>query len=157
WFWMSGKRLLAGILVGLPLLILPLVGPIRTVLLEAVRPLATGSWYELGTGRAVLFAAQVSAFHQGSPLEKLVGRGLHSAPDSTERFSPLEKISSGLSTFGEGNRGAHNQFLRVLDESGVIGLIAIVGVIVCAVRACIRGMKCQNGGEADRAFARSTL
>lgn len=156
WFWLAGRRLLAGLLVGLPLLILPLVGPVRTVILEAVRPLASGAWYELGTGRAVLFAAQVSAFQQGSSLEKLVGRGLHSAPDITERFSPLEKIQTGQSTFGEGNKGAHNQFLRVLDESGVFGLIAIVGVIVCALRICVRGMSRRTGGETDRAFARST-
>jgi len=157
WFWLIGRRALAGILVGLPLLILPLVGPVRTVILEAVRPLTSGAWYELGTGRAVLFAAQVAAFHQGTPLEKLVGRGLHSAPDITERFSPLEKIQTGQSTFGEGNRGAHNQFLRVLDESGVVGLIAITGVIVFAVRACVRGMKSEGGEDVDRAFARSTL
>ena len=157
WFWLAGRRVLAGAVVGLPLLALPLVGPVRTVVLEAIRPITSGSWYELGTGRAVLFAAQVSAFHQGTPLEKLVGRGLHSAPDITERFSPLEKIATGQSTFGEGNKGAHNQFLRVLDESGVIGLIAIIGVIVCAVRACVRGMSRKNGAEADRAFARSTL
>ena len=157
WFWLAGRRLVAGLLVGLPLLVLPLVGPVRTVILEAVRPLASGSWYELGTGRAVLFAAQVAAFQQGSPLEKLVGRGLHSAPDITERFSPLEKIQTGQSTFGEGNRGAHNQFLRVLDESGVFGLVAILGVVVCALRICVRGMKRRAGCETDRAFARSTL
>jgi hypothetical protein len=157
WFWMSGKRVLAGVLIGLPLLLLPLVGPVRTVILEAIRPLTSGAWYELGTGRAVLFAAQVSAFEQGSPLEKLVGRGLHSAPDITERFSPLEKISMGQSTFGEGNKGAHNQFLRVLDESGLVGLIAILGVMVCSVRVCLRGMKRNCDGEIDHDFARSTL
>jgi len=157
WFWMSGKRVLAGVLVGLPLLLLPLIGPVRTVILEAVRPLTSGAWYELGTGRAVLFAAQVSAFEQGSPLEKVVGRGLHSAPEITERFSPLEKISMGQSTFGEGNKGAHNQFLRVLDESGLVGLIAILGVIISSVRICLRGMKCNPRGEIDHDFARSTL
>src|SRR5262249_8034914 len=85
WLWLSGRRALAGVAAVLVLIALPMIGPVRTVLLEAVRPLSTGAWYELGTGRAVLFVAQVSAFRQASPLEKLVGRGLHSSPDITER------------------------------------------------------------------------
>ncbi len=94
----------------------------RTVLTEAVRPLSSGSYYELASGRGVLFAAQALGFQRATLVQKVIGRGLHSTPALNQQFGATLLSETGDRDLDEGNVGAHNQYLRVLTESGLLGL-----------------------------------
>ena len=134
----------------------PLFPQIRSVATEAVRPLAEGSLYELGTGRALLFAAQVSAFADATTFKKVFGRGLHSTPAVNVQYAPGMAIDTGSADFAEGNVGAHNQYLRLLTESGLVGLAALAWTLCLAVSSCwrVRGRARFAG---DSAMASATL
>lgn len=112
--------------------------PTRAVVLEAVRPLSSGSYYELATGRGVLFAAQAIAFQKATPVQKVIGRGIHATPGINRQFAPFLLSETGDKDFDEGNVGAHNQFLRVLTESGVLGLLIFATVIGLSMRDAAR-------------------
>jgi len=116
-------------------LILP---PTRSVIFEAVRPLSSGSYYELATGRGVLFAAQVIAYQRATLPQKIIGRGLHSTPGINRQFAPMLLEDAGSPELNEGNVGAHNQYLRVLTESGIVGLLVFATVIALSMRDAVR-------------------
>jgi len=136
--WFVGR---GGVAVGLVLIAAAgalIVPPTRAVIFEAIRPLSTGSYYELATGRGVLFAAQVIAFQRATTVQKIVGRGLHSTPGINRQFAPMLLEDSGSPELNEGNVGAHNQYLRVLTESGIVGLLVFAAVLALSVRDCLR-------------------
>jgi O-antigen ligase len=136
WFMGRGSLALALVLIAAAgALILP---PTRTVIFEAVRPLSSGSYYELATGRGVLFAAQVIAFQRATPVQKLIGRGLHSTQGINRQFAPMLLEESGNTELDEGNVGAHNQYLRVLTESGILGILVFATVLVLSFRDAVR-------------------
>ena len=156
--WLAIRRhgVLAGACLVTAAVLAPLIPQIRTVATEAVRPLSEGRLYELGTGRGLLFAAQVAAFADASPLKKIFGRGLHSTPAVNVQYAPGELIDTGSADFEEGNVGAHNQYLRVLTESGIIGLAALVSALSLAISCCWRvGKHARSAG--DRAMANATF
>jgi len=147
---LAGACLLTAVVLG------PLIPQVRTVATEAVRPLAEGAFYELGTGRGLLFAAQVSAFADASVLKKVFGRGLHSTPAVNVQYAPGAVIDTGSADFEEGNVGAHNQYLRVLTESGVVGLAVLVSALCLAISCCWRVRRCARS-SGDSAMASATL
>jgi len=112
--------------------------PTRAVIVEAVRPLSSGSYYELATGRGVLFAAQVIAYQRATLAQKILGRGLHSTSGINRQFAPMLLEDSGTPELNEGNVGAHNQYLRVLTESGMVGLLVFATVLALGMRDAVR-------------------
>ena len=156
WLWMSRKRTAALAVLASITISCVAVSPIRRVLTNAALPLSEGNVYELGTGRGLLFAAQVIAFQQATVSEKLLGRGLHSAPTVNYRFAPTTAIDPGIVDVEEGNVGAHDQYLRVLTESGVLGLLAIVSALVLSIQQCNRVRKLRNDTIAS-GFATATV
>jgi hypothetical protein len=132
------------------------VAPVREVIVSAARPIREGAIYQFGTGRALLFAAQVAAFNDATPLRKMVGRGLHSTPAVNLNYSPIVAADPGLYQLEEGNVGAHNQYLRVLTESGIVGLLLLVVILSSAGLSC-RAVLQHCASPIDRAMASATL
>lgn len=110
----------------------------RTVLNEAIRPLSSGSYYELASGRGVLFAAQAIGFQKATLAQKMFGRGLHSTSALNRQFGAFLLSETGDRDLDEGNVGAHNQYLRVLTESGIVGLLVFAAVIALSMRDAAR-------------------
>jgi hypothetical protein len=136
--YMVGRRWLAVASIFAVVAGAALFGPTRAVITEAVRPLSTGAYTELASGRGLLFAAQVAAFQRATIMQKVIGRGLHSTPGVNRQFAPFASIDTGESDLDEGNIGAHNQFLRVLTENGLAGLFVFMTVLVLSFRAAAR-------------------
>lgn len=133
-----------------------LVPPLRTVFVHALKPLEEGSLYEFGTGRGVLFAAQVLGFIDANPVEKAIGRGLLSGPTVIVDYSPVPL--PGLERAYEEGRGmtSHNQVLRVLTDSGILGVVALGILITVVVGACVRGIRVGKT-KVEREFAGATF
>ncbi len=128
--WQGKHRVVAFAAVPLGLAGLLLLPPVRAALNDAIRPVAEGKVYEIGTGRAMLFVAHARAFADATLMEKVLGRGLHSSPSVSRDYSPIPAIASGETETEEGNMGAHNQFLRALTETGLVGLVCTIGIFV---------------------------
>jgi hypothetical protein len=156
--WLGVRRhgVLAGACLTAVVALAPVIPQIRTVATEAVRPITEGSLYELGTGRGLLFAAQVAAFADAPALKKIFGRGLHSTPAVNVQYAPGMAIDTGGADFEEGNVGAHNQYLRVLTESGILGLAALVSALWLSVSCCWR-VRRRAPSAPDSAMASATL
>jgi len=155
WLLLRGRRTATVLCLGggvAAALILP--GP-RQVIVNATRPLLEGDVYAFGTGRTLLFVAQLSAFQDASVPQKLFGRGLHATPGVNLKYSPTPALNPELDEFEVGNVGAHNQYLRVLTESGVFGLIALLVAIGLVIRSC-RRVLASSGDWVEQAFAAAT-
>jgi hypothetical protein len=140
WMWVTKHRVLAGgVLLG-AFAIFIVAPPVQRVVREAVRPLKEGSVYELGTGRALLYAAQVTAYVAASPVQKVLGRGLHSVQGVIVKYSPIPVVALEDQYEAGGGVGSHNQFLRVLTEAGLLGLVTLSILIFLVFRSCLRGM-----------------
>ena len=154
--WVAKRRTaLAVSLLGLSI-VFAVVPPLRMVLVHALQPLEEGTLYELGTGRGVLFAAQVLGFIDASPVEKTLGRGLMSAPKVIVDYSPIPL--PGLERAFEEGRGmtSHNQILRILTDSGLLGVVALGLLIVVIVGACARTAR-EGRSTIEREFAVAAL
>ena len=156
--WLGIRRhgILAVACLATVVAVAPIIPQVRTVANEAIRPLAEGSFYELGTGRGLLFAAQVAAFADATALRKVFGRGLHSTPAVNVQYAPGTAIDTGGADFEEGNVGAHNQYLRVLTESGIIGLAILISALCLTISCCWRVRK-HSRFPRDSAMASATL
>jgi len=155
WLSLRGRRTATLLCLGggvAAAFILP--GP-RQVIVNATRPLLEGDVYAFGTGRTLLFVAQLSAFQDASVPQKLFGRGLHATPAVNLKYSPTPALNPELDEFEVGNVGAHNQFLRVLTESGVFGLAALLVAVGLAIRSC-RRVLARSGDRIEQAFAAAT-
>jgi hypothetical protein len=133
-----------------------LIPPLRTVFVHALKPIEDGSFYELGTGRGVLFAAQVLGFFDANPVEKTIGRGLLSGPRVIVDYSPIPL--PGLERAFEEGRGmtSHNQVLRVLTDSGILGVVSLVVLVSVVVWTCVRAIR-TGKTEVEREFAGATF
>jgi len=133
---MGRGALAAGLIVAAAAaaMILP---PTRAIVTEAIRPLSSGSYYELATGRGVLFAAQAIGFQKATLKEKVIGRGLHSTPGINRQYAPMLLSETGDRELDEGNVGAHNQYLRVLTESGLVGLLIFGAILALGMRDAV--------------------
>ena len=155
WLSLRGRRtatllcLLGGVAAAL---VLP--GP-RQVVENATRPLLEGDVYAFGTGRTLLFVAQLSAFMDASVPQKLFGRGLHATPAVNLKYSPTPALNPELDEFEVGNVGAHNQYLRVLTESGVFGLATLLVAVGLAIRSC-RRVLARSQDQIEKGFAAAT-
>ena len=151
--WQNKRRTFALAALPLGMFLLLLLPPVRTAINDAVRPLAEGKVYEVGTGRAMLFVAQVRAFADATVSQKVLGRGIHSSASVSNDYSPVPSVALGLTETVEGNMGAHNQFLRAVTETGVIGLLCTVAIFLAAF-----GMFHERGREdaLEGRFARAS-
>jgi len=154
--WVAKRRVMLGVSMLFLCLVFVVVPPLRLVLVHAVKPLEEGSLYELGTGRGVLFAAQVLGFIGAGPVEKAIGRGLMSAPKVIVDYSPIPL--PGLERAFEEGRGmtSHNQILRILTDSGLLGVAVLGLLIVSIVYACIRTTR-EGRTRVERDFGAATL
>jgi hypothetical protein len=155
WLSIHKRRGLAMAFVVLAIASVGIVPPLRAIFSEALRPLQEGSIYELGTGRAMLFVAQASAFRAASPAAKFVGRGLHSVPQINVEYSPIPAVSLRNIELGEGNVGAHDQYLRALSETGIVGLVLVLFILIRSAVLVRRVMQFSDRGSAE--FAAATL
>lgn len=155
WLWLHGRRksilvafvIIAGIASTFPSL--------REVVQQAIRPLAEGRYYELGTGRGLLFVAQLRAFGAGNVVQKVLGRGLHSSPGLTIEYNPLPLIDLGGPNAVEGQLSAHNQLLRPLVECGIVGAISLCVLFGTGLSAAFR-LHARGTRELDREFGAAT-
>jgi hypothetical protein len=154
WIWMRKKRIGAAIVALLIVGMGAAVGPVRHVVSTAVSPILEGSAYQIGTGRALVFTAQIAAFRDASMGQKLFGRGIGSLQAVIVEYSPLPStILQEQLEFGQGV-GPHNQLLRVLGESGLIGLLVFLLIWVCvAVR--LKSLLREASDPAIKGFAQS--
>ena len=144
WLWLGRARKLAVALLIGGMSLGAAIPDIRAVVVGAIRPIEEGRIYEAGSGRALIFAAQVAAFLDGNVIQKAVGRGLGSSARMTILYNPVPVLDLGGAGFEEGEIVAHNQILRVLVESGVLGLGALALVMISFFRGCtdtVRGAK----------------
>jgi hypothetical protein len=153
--WIARKRaaiVVAAVALASAFVIVP---PLRMVFVQALKPLEEGSLYELGTGRGVLFAAQVLGFIDAGPVEKAIGRGLLSGPRVIVEYSPVQL--PGLERAYEEGRGmtSHNQILRTLTDSGVLGVAALGFLVFAVASACVRAVG--SGSTVEREFAGAAL
>ena len=146
WAWLRGRRWIAAFVLGVAAATMLVAAPIQRVIQDAVRPLQEGAVYELGTGRALLYAAQVSAFASATPLEKLFGRGLHSTQAAIVEYSPIRVEALEERYEGGGGVGSHNQYLRILGENGITGLLAFLVLMGSVCLLAVRLMKRGHGG-----------
>jgi len=144
WMWMRHHRILALGVVASGLIGFIVVPQVQKVASEAIRPLKEGSVYELGTGRALLYAAQVSAFTHASAFEKVLGRGIHSVQGAIVEYSPIPVMSLEERYEAGGGVGSHNQFLRVTTESGLVGLTVLLLLLWRSFRVCLKGMRVEE-------------
>lgn len=152
--WLTGRRMLAVSVLPVALVILAWVPGVRAVILEAWRPVASGDIGELATGRGALFVAQVSAYQAATIPQKVFGRGLHTIASVNVEFAPIPGLAMGGVEIDEGNLGAHNQFLRVLGESGLVGLIAFGLLVSGVIIVALKGLKeSWSSGQRDIAIA----
>jgi hypothetical protein len=156
WLTIHKHRVKAMALVVLAVASVGLVPPLRAVFSEALRPLQEGSIYELGTGRAMLFVAQASAFQAATPAAKFMGRGLHSVPQINVEYSPIPAVTLRSVDLGEGNIGAHDQYLRALSETGIVGLIFVLTILIRSAILVRRVMR-SNLDRGMAEFAAATL
>jgi hypothetical protein len=156
WLWLNGRRKSIGLVLGAMVLGCILTPSVREVVEQAVRPFREGRYYELGTGRGLLFAAQARAFLGGSALQKVAGHGLHSSPALTIEYNPIPLMDLGGPESVEGQLSAHNQFLRPLVESGIVGAIALTSILFIGVTSAIRLLGALRGSF-DREFGIAVL
>jgi hypothetical protein len=155
WHWHRGRRVLVVISLVAAVLLSFALPPVRSVLQNAWRPFQEGNLYELGTGRALLFVAQVYAFERATPSQKLLGRGLHSTPGVNLQFAPTAALDPSIVDPESGNVGAHNQYLRVLTESGIVGTAAFLLALLLLFRMCAR-VRARSRLPVETAFASAT-
>jgi hypothetical protein len=155
WGWTGRRRALTLIGVALGVVIALNVAPVQRVVRGAIDPLKEGAGYRFASGRFLLFATQIAGFKDASVGQKLLGRGLHTTPSVTLKYSPLSEINPAAADYEEGKVTAHNQLLRVLTESGLLGVGTFIALIVSSFWV-LSGRDRQRG--TDRAlFARATL
>lgn len=95
-----------------------------------------------GSRRGITWKAGVMSFWEQDLLHKITGVG----PDAMEAFiyqdgSP-ELVGALRKIFGHNYlTNAHNEWLTVLVNTGVLGLTGFGGMMVCAVRSFLKDMK----------------
>ena len=156
WLWLTGARRVLLLVVPSLLALATFSGDTRAVIDRAWQPLAAGNYYELGSGRGLLFAAQVRAFTAGSLGQIVAGRGMHSTPQMSIEYNPVPELDLSGPGFSEGQIGAHNQVLRLLVESGLLGLIALLAVVVALARKCSTARQQCKGTDSEY-FAAATI
>ncbi len=130
WLWKQGRRRSVVVAVLLTAMAASLFSPVRIAVEQAIRPVVEGKYYELGTGRGLLFVAQARAFLAGTPIQKVLGHGLHTSPGLTVEYNPIPFVDLGGPESIEGQLSAHNQFLRPLVESGIVGAVSLLLIFV---------------------------
>ena len=156
WLLLYRRRFLALSVIGLSVASVIVVPPFRAIVTEAWRPIREGAIYELGTGRAWLFVAQFSAFNASSLFGKAFGHGLHMVPSLNVEYAPIPAVALGSVDLGEGNIGAHDQYLRALTETGIFGLLALLAILARAAWLVARAWRLHKH-EPVGDFAAATL
>lgn len=147
------QRLFLGICIGVPAVIavILLLTLINTLVHGALTPNVAAdselkkwvtfnvSW---GSARGATWAGGARCFWEASPLHKIFGVG----PDcmyaflSNEGSEALQKMVNDR--FG-GNRltNAHNEWLTILVDMGILGCISYAGMMITAIRDLLRNRK----------------
>jgi O-antigen ligase len=125
----TNRRTIALAIVLVFLCALVAITPARKVLIDGYEQFTKRSVLEFGSGRGIIFAAQIGGFISASPLDQVLGRGLHTVQDVIVSFAP--EMDTGFArAYVRGEAvPAHNQFLRVLTEAGIVGLVSLAAVL----------------------------
>jgi O-antigen ligase len=78
-----------------------------------------------GSGRIMIWRGYIRGFLDGGAGKMLVGHGVGSS---------LGEISTYIGV----SLGAHNEYLHVLFEFGIVGLVLYMGFVIALIRMCIR-------------------
>jgi hypothetical protein len=156
WLWLSGLKRYAALV---PIIAVSLGlgwGPLRQVVANAIEPLQQGAAYRFGSGRTLILLAQIAGFQKASLLQKVAGRGLHTSAAVSLEYSPAPDINPLSLDFDEGKITAHNQIMRILTESGLIGLVAFTALVVAIWREFLLHLR-RSMEPSQKAFLVSAL
>jgi O-antigen ligase len=104
----------------------------------------------------LLFLAQTRGFESASITQKLFGRGLHTTAAVSVEYSPLPDINPRAVDFEEGKVTAHNQVLRLVTETGLIGAGIFAALVLCVIRVLTKVVRGAPERD-DRQFAIAVL
>jgi hypothetical protein len=134
WVWLCERRAFLGVIAAAAALCVALLAPVQQVLSGAARPLQEGTTLDFGSGRVLLYAAQLKGFADANWVTKLLGHGLHSTAEVIVENAPVPVPGLEEALDAGGGIGAHNQYFRLLTESGVAGVLALIAVFAVAGR-----------------------
>jgi hypothetical protein len=154
WLWLTGHRKSALLATGTAVALALSIGPAREVIRQSARPLKTGEIHSFGSGRLLLFVSQLAGFSDGSLVQKSLGRGLHTTAAVTLEYSPLRVFNPIAADYEEGKITAHNQLIRILTESGIVGVFLFCGLVAAAFRGSL--LAAGSRDPVARSFALAT-